>query len=75
MSNENIELTTETTETTEDQIVVETRVNKKTLQVAAIASAAGAAVAGVVCFMTRRNTDPVVEYTVVDTDEPVAPQD
>ena len=63
---ENISATTDTAQTTEEQVVVEARVNKKTLQVAAIASAAGAAVAGVACFMARRNNEPTTVILPVE---------
>lgn len=64
---ENIETTTETTNTETEQVVVEARVSTQTLKVAAIASAAGAAVAGVACFLARRssNEPAVVEEYVV----------
>lgn len=54
---ENIEATTETVTDETEQVVVEARVNKSTLQVAAIASVAGAAVAGLGAYLLSRRSD------------------
>ena len=64
---ENIENPTETATTETEQVIFEARVDKKTLRVAAIASAAGALVAaGAALFVARRNNDePAVEEYVV----------
>lgn len=65
--NENIDITTESTTTTDETVVAEARVSKKTLKVAAIASAAGAAVTGLAFLLTRRTRDNVdVEWETVD---------
>lgn len=61
MSNESVDITTETNEvtTTDEQIVIKTdaRINKKTLYTAGAGIAAGFAAAGAVCALIRRRSD------------------